>query len=69
MINFIQVLLSILIIILILIQQRGATGGALFGSQSEIFLKRRGLEKKIYILTWVLIAIFIFISILRIKQW
>lgn len=50
-----------------MIQQRGTIGGALFGNQSEVFLKRRGLERKIYLLTWALIALFIFISILRIK--
>lgn len=66
MLDILQVILSIILIALILIQQRGAEGGSLFGSQTEFFFKRRGLEEKIYYLTWVLIFAFIFVSFLKI---
>ena len=66
MLSIVQVILSILIIILILLQQRGTEGGVLFGSQTQVFLKRRGLEKNIYYLTWLLIVAFIIVSILKI---
>ena len=66
MLNIIQIFLAILIIGLILLQQRGTGGGVLFGTSTEFFLKRRGLEKKLYYLTWILILIFVFISILKI---
>ncbi|GIW67223.1 MAG: hypothetical protein KatS3mg096_091 [Candidatus Parcubacteria bacterium] len=66
MLSIIQIILSILIIILVLLQQRGIEGGALFGSQTQVFLKRRGLEKNIYYLTWILIIAFIFVSLLKI---
>ena len=65
MLSIIQIVLSILIIILVLLQQRGTEGGVLFGSQTHIFLKRRGLEKNIYYLTWLLIIVFIVVSWLR----
>jgi len=68
MIDLIQVVLGILIIIFILLQQRGAEGGSLFGSQTEFFLKKRGIEKKLYYLTWILTTIFILISLIKIIE-
>jgi len=66
MISIFQIILSIIIIGLILIQQRGTEGGVLFGSQTQFFLKRRGLEKNLYYFTWATIVLFIFISVLKI---
>ncbi len=66
MLSLVQVVLGILIIILVLLQQRGTEGGSLFGVQTQFFLERRGFEKNIYYLTWLLIAGFILISILKI---
>lgn len=66
MLSLIQLILSFLIIIFVLIQQRGTSGGVLFGSQTQFFLKRRGLEKQIYLLTWFLITLFIFVSFLKV---
>ena len=63
MLDLVQILLSLLIIVLILLQQRGAEGGALFGFPSEFFFKRRGLEKNLYYLTWILIFAFILVSL------
>jgi protein translocase SecG subunit len=66
MLSIIQIILSIIIITLILIQQRGAEGGILFGSQTQFFLKRRGLEKNLYYFTWLVIILFVFVSLLKI---
>jgi protein translocase SecG subunit len=66
MLSIIQIILSIIIITLILIQQRGAEGGVLFGSQTQFFLKRRGLEKNLYHFTWLTIILFVFVSLLKI---
>jgi protein translocase SecG subunit len=66
MLSIIQVILSIIIIILILIQQRRTEGGVLFGSQTQFFLKRRGLEKNLYYFTWLTIILFVFVSLLKI---
>ena len=57
--NIIQILLAIIIIILIIMQQRGNSESILFGSQAKFFLQRRGIEKNIYYLTWLLIIIFL----------
>jgi len=66
MLSIIQIILALLIIVLILLQQRGTEGGILFGTQTQFFIKRRGLEKNLYYLTWILIFAFVFISLLKI---
>ena len=54
---------AILVILLILVQQRGATLGAGSGSSAELYTKRRGLEKSLFITTIVFTVIFV-VSIL-----
>jgi protein translocase SecG subunit len=66
MLSIIQIILALLIIVLILLQQRGTEGGILFGTQTQFFLKRRGLEKNLYYLTWILIFAFVLASLLKI---
>jgi preprotein translocase subunit SecG len=50
---------AILIVFLILLQQRGASLGAGFGGSSELFTTRRGLEKSIFSTTIVFVFIFV----------
>ena len=60
--SFLQVLTlvsAILTVILILLQQRGASLGAGFGSSGEIYTKRRGLEKSLFVTTIVFAVIFV----------
>lgn len=60
-----QITVPILLIICILLQQRGtALGSAFGGSGGGFYLKRRGAEQKIFIATIVLGALFIILSIL-----
>lgn len=54
---------AILTVLLILLQQRGASLGAGFGSSGELYTTRRGLEKSLFIATIVFAVIFV-ISIL-----
>ncbi len=54
---------GILMVIAILLQQRGATLGAGFGSSGELYTSRRGVDKNLFEATIVLAVIFI-ISIL-----
>lgn len=44
---------------LILIQQRGASIGGAFGSASEVYLTKRGIEKWVVNITVLLIALFV----------
>lgn len=48
-----------LMIIAILLQQRGATLGAGFGSSGELYTTRRGLDKSLFETTIVLAVIFV----------
>ena len=57
---FISAILSIL---LILLQQRGASLGAGFGSSGELYTTRRGLERSLFNATIICVVVFV-VSIL-----
>ncbi len=50
---------AILMILAILLQQRGASLGAGFGGSSELYTTRRGLDKNLFEVTIILAVIFI----------
>jgi preprotein translocase subunit SecG len=50
---------AVLMIISILLQQRGATLGAGFGSSGELYTTRRGIDKNLFEVTVVLAVVFI----------
>ncbi|MBQ9018610.1 preprotein translocase subunit SecG [Candidatus Saccharibacteria bacterium] len=50
---------AFLSILLILLQQRGASLGAGFGSSGELYTTRRGLEKSLFVATIVCVVIFV----------
>lgn len=50
---------AVLTILLILLQQRGASLGAGFGSSGELYTTRRGLEKSLFVTTVWMAAIFV----------
>jgi len=56
---------AVLIILLVLLQQRGASLGAGFGGSGELYTTRRGLDKSLFNATIVFVLIFI-LSILGI---
>ena len=50
---------AVLCILLILLQQRGASLGAGFGSSGELYTTRRGLDKSLFNATLVFVLIFV----------
>ena len=50
---------AVLMITAILLQQRGASLGAGFGSSGELFTTRRGLDKNLFEVTIVLAVVFV----------
>ena len=50
---------AVQMIVSILLQQRGATLGAGFGSSGELYTTRRGVDKNLFEVTIVFAAIFI----------
>ena len=53
--SIIQIVLSVLVVIFILLQQKGEGLSGIFGGMSEFYATRRGLEKTIFIITIVLV--------------
>lgn len=50
---------GLLMIVCILLQQRGASLGAGFGSSGELYTTRRGFDKNLYEATIILAVIFV----------
>lgn len=61
-----QIAVSVILILLISIQQRGAALGAGFGGGGEVYSTKRGAQKKIYYATIALAAVFLILGILNI---
>ncbi len=59
----VNIILSILIVVFILIQGKGAGLGSAWGGGGELFQTRRGIEKVTLYITIILIAIFFVLSV------
>ena len=57
--QIITVASAALMILAILLQQRGATLGAGFGASGELYTTRRGVDKNLFEVTIVLAVIFV----------
>ncbi len=62
-IKVVQLIVAVLLMVAILMQNRGAGLGGVFGGSGGVYLTKRGLEKKLFIATIVLAAIFILLSL------
>ena len=63
---YIQIVASILLIVLITIQQRGAALGAGVGGGGEVYSTKRGAQKKLHYATIVLATLFLVLGVLNI---
>ena len=61
-----QILVSIVLVLVILLQVR-ETGSGLFGSAQASFRTRRGLEKSLFQFTILLAVVFLLMSIISAK--
>lgn len=50
---------AVLMLVAILLQQRGATLGAGFGSSGELYTTRRGVDKNLFEVTVILAVVFV----------
>ena len=64
--NVAQLVLSIALILVILIQVRGGGLGGIFGQPDTVFRTKRGVERTLFQLTIVLVVLFIIISIVSV---
>ncbi|MCB9820068.1 preprotein translocase subunit SecG [Candidatus Nomurabacteria bacterium] len=58
--QYINLISGVLMILCILLQRRGASLGAGFGSSGELYTTRRGLDKNLFEATIFLAVIFVF---------
>ena len=64
--NFLQLFISVLLIVVILVQVRGQ-GTGLFGSAESSFRTRRGIELTLFRFTIFLVVVFIGMSIISVR--
>jgi protein translocase SecG subunit len=62
---FIQIAIAVILIILILLQQRGTALGSAFGGESGFYATRRGIQKKFFLATIALGILFVVFSLLN----
>ena len=65
--NVTQIILSIAIILVILLQVKGGGLGGIFGQADSVYRTRRGLEKRLFQSTVVLIVVFLTVAIVTLK--
>ena len=62
--SIIQIVLSLALILVIMLQVRGGGLGGIFGQADTVFRTRRGIEKTLFQITIVLIVLFVAISLI-----
>ncbi len=62
-----QIILSTALILAILLQVRGGGLGGIFGQADTVYRTKRGVERTLFQLTIVLVALFIIIAIVALK--
>ncbi len=60
-----QIIISVLLIALIVLQQRGAALGAGFGGGNEVYSTKRGAQKKLHYATIATAIIFLALGVLN----
>jgi protein translocase SecG subunit len=58
-----QIIIAVVLMLAILLQNRGTGLGSAFGGGGGVYLTKRGVEKKLFIATIVLAVIFILLSL------
>jgi preprotein translocase subunit SecG len=64
--SIVQIILSIALVLVILLQVKGGGLGGIFGQADTVYRTKRGLEKRLFQLTVVLVVLFVIVSILTI---
>ena len=64
--NIVQIITSIALIALAVMQSKGSGLGRMFGGDSSIYRTRRGIEKTVFRVTIVLAVVFFLTSLLSV---
>lgn len=62
-----QIVLSVAMVLVVLLQVRGGGLGGIFGQPDTVYRTKRGIEKTLFQLTIALVILFIVIAILLVK--
>ena len=65
--NVLQIILSIAVILVILLQVKGGGLGGIFGQADTVYRTKRGLERRLFQLTVILVVLFVIISIVTLR--
>ena len=65
--NVIQIVISVALVLVITLQIKGGGLGGIFGQADTVFRTKRGVERRLYQLTIVLVVVFVIISIVSLK--
>ena len=66
-VQIIQIILSITIVVLVLLQVKGGGLGSIFGGDGGVYRTRRGIEKRIYQFTIILAIVFFVLSLVSVS--
>ena len=61
----IQILISVVLIVLVLLQQKGQALGSSFGQEGGFYSTKRGIQKKIFLATIVVGTLFVVFALLN----
>ena len=62
--NIVQIIISLILVAVILLQSKGSSFSGAFSGDSSVFSSRRGLEKTLFQVTLVLAVVFVLVSII-----
>jgi preprotein translocase subunit SecG len=65
--NVIQIVISVALALVILLQVKGGGLGGIFGQADSVYRTKRGLEKRLFQMTIGLAVIFLIVSIISLK--
>lgn len=65
--NVVQIVVSAALALVILLQVKGGGLGGIFGQSDTVYRTKRGLERRLFQLTIILVVVFVVISIVSLK--
>lgn len=63
--NIVQLVTAVVLIVFVILQQRGSGLGGAFGGGGEVYQTKRGVEKGLFIATIIVGALFVLSGIAR----
>ena len=63
--NIVQIVLAVILILIVLLQQKGTGLSGVFGGSSNVYSTKRGIDKILHYTTIVVSVLFFALSLLR----